>query len=90
MPSLLSLKGSKLRGPCLTPLWKFGGYGVVWGFGLKVIKDFFLDIPNLERVCMGCVRREIAGFSGARSGDTMETFGEDELAGWIVFELGLG
>ena len=53
---------------------------------VDVAKDFFLDIPNLERVCMGCVRREIAGFSGARSGDTVETFGEDELASWIVFE----
>ena len=57
---------------------------------VNVAKDFFLDIPDLEHVCMGCVGREIAGFSGARSGDTVETFGEDELAGWTVFELGLG
>jgi hypothetical protein len=53
---------------------------------VDVAKDFFLDILDLERVCMGCVGREMAGFSGARSGDTVETFGEDELAGWIVSE----
>ena len=57
---------------------------------VDVAKYFFLDISDLERVCMGCVRREIAGFSGARSGYTVETFGEGELAGWIVFELGPG
>ena len=53
---------------------------------VDVAKDFFLDILDLERVCMGCVRREIAGFSGARAVDTVETFGEDELAGGIVLE----
>ena len=53
---------------------------------VNVAKDFFLDIPDLEHVCMGCVGREMVGFSGARSGDTVETFGEDELASWIVFE----
>ncbi len=53
---------------------------------VDVAKTFFLDMPDLERVCMGWVGRGIAGFSGVRSGGTVEIFGEEEFVGWIVFK----
>jgi hypothetical protein len=55
---------------------------------VDVVKDFFLKILDLEWVCMGCVGKEMARFSGAGAVDTVERFGEDELVGEIVFELG--
>ena len=53
---------------------------------VDVAKTFFLDMPDLEWVCIGWVGRGIVGFSGARSGGTVEIFGEEEFVGWIVFE----
>ncbi len=55
---------------------------------VDVVKDFFLKILDLEWVCMGCVGKEMARFSGAGAVDTVERLGEDELVGEIVFELG--
>ena len=53
---------------------------------VEVAKDLFLEIPDLKRVCMGCERRETAGFSGAGAGDTVEIFGEDKLVDGSVFK----
>ena len=55
---------------------------------VEVANDFFLDMPDLERVCMGWVERETAGFSGfARAGETVKIFGEEKVAGWVVFKV---
>ncbi len=64
---------------------------------VEVANDFFLEMPDLERVCMGWVERETAGFFGfarvgfsgfVRVGETV--FGEEDGAGWIVFKRGPG
>ena len=47
-------------------------------------------MPNLERVCIGCVGRETTGFSGARAVEAVGEFGKDEDVGEIVFGLRLG
>jgi hypothetical protein len=63
---------------------------------VEVVNDFFLDMPDLERVCMGWVERETAGFFGfaragfsgfARAGETVKIFGEEKVAGWVVFKV---
>jgi hypothetical protein len=60
---------------------------------VEVAKHFFLEIPDLERVCMGCEGRGTAGFagggagfSGGGAGGTMEIFGEDKLVEEIGFK----
>ena len=53
---------------------------------VEVAKHFFLEIPDLERVCMGCEGRVTTRFSGGGAGGTMEIFGEDKLVEEIVFK----
>ncbi len=66
---------------------------------VEVANDFFLEMLDLERVCMGWVERETAGFSGfarvgfsgfVRVGETVKIFGEEDVAGWVVFKRGPG
>ena len=45
---------------------------------MEVAKHFFLEIPDLERVCMECEGRVTAGFFGGGAGGTVEIFGEDK------------
>jgi hypothetical protein len=103
LPSLLSLKGSKLRSHGFTPLWKFGGYGVGWGLGLKIInggrgsKRFLFGYAGFGTGLHGMGRRErrldflglqeldFLGLQGWRDGG--EIFGEEKLAGWVVFKV---